>query len=228
MQIRLAQVIADQIRDQIIDASMEEGAKLPTENELVSRFSVSRSTIREAMKTLEAENIIEIRHGLGSYVAENTGLSKDPLGLSFTDQSRLLPELMEVRLLLEPGITEIAAQRRTESDINKLDQIIDRMVEVHRQGKDYHNVDYQFHITVVQCAHNSVLKRIFPVIFEAVERGYAQTVHIEGSFTRAIDYHYKILQAICDRNGSLARELSAMHIKQTLQDIEVKLKGENP
>lgn len=228
MQARLAQVIADRIRDQIIDTAMAAGTRLPTESELVTRYDVSRSTIREAMKTLEAANIVEIRHGLGSYVAVNTGLAKDPLGLSFEDQSRLLPDLMEVRLLMEPSIAELAAQRRNGDDLCQLEQTIHRMEDAHRRGEDYHTSDYQFHITIVQCTHNSVLNRIFPVIFEAVERGYAQTAHVQGSFSRAIRYHRGILEAIRNGNGTEAHRLSAEHIKQTLHDIETTLKGELP
>lgn len=227
MQSRLAQKVANQIRNQIIDTAMAAGTKLPTENEFATLYNVSRSTIREAIKTLEAANIVEIKHGLGSYVAVNTGLTKDPLGLSFEDQSRLLPELMEVRLLMEPSITELAALRRNEEDLYHLEESIGQMEDAHRRGEDYHTDDYQFHITIVQCTHNSVLNRIFPVIFEAIERGYAQTAHLQGSFLRAIRYHKGILDAIHTQNGTEAKRLSAEHIKQTLNDIETTLKGES-
>lgn len=226
MQARLAQVIANHIRDRIIEGALGEGAKLPTESELIRTYSVSRSTIREAMKTLQAENIVEIRHGLGSYVASNTGITNDPLGLSFADQSRLLLDLMEVRILMEPNIAAMAAQRRTNEEVTQLEHILHQMVEKHRNGKDYHNTDYQFHITVAQCTHNGVLARIFPVVFEAVERGYVQTAHLEGSFSRAIDYHRRILDAIRDSNSEEARCLMQLHIEQTRQDIHAKMKGE--
>ena len=79
MQAKLPDIIAERIREYIIDEPIKVGEKLPTEKALSDKFSVSRSTIREAMKILEAGNIVEIRHGLGSFVALNTGLSKDPL-----------------------------------------------------------------------------------------------------------------------------------------------------
>lgn len=226
MQTRLAQFIADQIRDQIIEDGLDAGTKLPTEGELMNMYSASRSSIREAMKTLEAENIVEIRHGLGSFVAANTGLSKDPLGLSFEDQTRLLPEMMEVRLLMEPGIAEAAARRREESDLERLEEALQQMMEAHERGEDYHTWDYRFHIAIAQSTHNSVLKRMFPVIFEAVARGYAQTAQLEGSFQRAVEYHRGILNAIRAGDSAEAGRLCELHIRQTLQDIEEKLKGE--
>ena len=77
----------------------------------MAAYDISRSTIREAMKILQAENVVEIRRGLGSFVAENTGIARDPLGLNFTGQEELLSEMMEVRLLTEPQIAALAAER---------------------------------------------------------------------------------------------------------------------
>ena len=227
MQVRLAQVVAKQIRDSIIDTGMAAGEKLPTESTLMERHAVSRSTIREAMKILQAENIVEIRHGRGSFVAANTGLSKDPLGLSFADSTKLLPDLMEVRLLMEPSIAEIAAVRRTVSDLQEMEKHLREMIETGRRGEDYHTCDFRFHISVAKATHNDVLDRIFPLILEGIETGYAQTVHIEGSFERAIDYHQRILEAIREQNGAEAECLTQMHIRQTLRDIREKLKGES-
>jgi len=226
MQVKLPDLIAEQIRDYIIGETIKAGEKLPTEKALSDKFSVSRSTIREAMKILEAGNIVEIRHGLGSFVALNTGLSKDPLGLSFADPKKLLPELMEVRLIMEPNIARIAASRRTEEDIELMSKLIADMEQANTSGEDYHTKDYQFHIAIGQCLRNDVLKRVYPVIFEAIEHGYKHTSHLEGSFSRAIYFHKQILNAIKDKNGDLASEFTARHIKSTLLDIEEKLKGE--
>ncbi|MDO5022760.1 MAG: FadR/GntR family transcriptional regulator [Eubacteriales bacterium] len=225
MQARLPDYVADQIRDYIIGETIKAGERLPTEKELSDKFLVSRSTIREAMKILEAGNIVEIRHGLGSFVALNTGLSKDPLGLSFADQSRLLPELMEVRLILEPNIAKIAAVRRTEEDIAIMSKLISEMEMAVEQGGDYHAKDYQFHIAIGQCLKNDVLKRVYPVIFEAIEHGYKHTSNLQGSFSRAIYFHKQILNAIKDKNADLAGEFIEQHIKNTMLDIEKNTKG---
>jgi len=227
MQVRLAQVVAEQIRDSIIDTGLAAGEKLPTESMLMAEHSVSRSTIREAMKILQAENIVEIRHGRGSFVASNTGRSKDPLGLSFANSAKLLPDLMEVRLLMEPSIAEIAAVRRTENDLREMEKHLQQMIALGRSGEDYHTCDFQFHISVARATNNGVLDRIFPVILEGIETGYAQTAHIEGSFERAIDYHQRILEAIREQNSAEAGCLTQMHIRQTLRDIREKLKGES-
>lgn len=219
MQVRLAQAVAEQIRGSIIAMGLVGGDKLPTESTLMDQYAVSRSTIREAMKILQAENIVEIRQGSGSFVASRPGLSKDPLGLSFADRGKLLPDLMEVRLLMEPGIAQVAASRREERDLEEMEKAIADMIDEGARGEDYHTSDFRFHIAVAHATHNAVLGRIFPVILEAVEKGYAQTVQVEGSFNKAVNYHKRILEAIRQGNGEEAGSLTRMHITQTLKDI---------
>ena len=124
-QVRLAQSVADEVRSMILHDRMSSGDQLPSEMELMTRFDVGRSTIREAMKQLQAENIVVIRRGKGSFVADQIGLIRDPLGLSFEEQNRVLRELMEVRLLLEPGIAGEAAKRRDEGNLEAMKRSID-------------------------------------------------------------------------------------------------------
>lgn len=223
----MAQSVADEVRSLIVRDGMAAGDKLPTESELMARFDVGRSTIREAIKQLQAENIVVIRHGRGSFVADRTGIGKDPLGLSFEEQSRVLRELMEVRLLLEPGIAGEAAARRTQADIDAMRASIRSMAEAHDAGEDYERYDYGFHLAMAESVHNSVLKRIYPVIFEAIVQGYARTAHVHGSVQVALNYHRDILNAIERGDASAASETTRQHILQALKDINRNVEGDN-
>ena len=224
---RLAQSVAEEVRSTIVRNRMSAGDKLPTESELMARFEVGRSTIREAMKQLQAENIVEIRHGKGSFVADNTGVGKDPLGLGFEEQSRVLRELMEVRLLLEPGIAGEAARRRTQEDIETMQREISSMAEACAAGEDYERFDYGFHIAMAESMHNSVLRRIYPVFFEAIEQGYRRTQHVHGSFQVALNYHREILSAIEEGSAEAAFDATKRHILQALADINRNVEGDN-
>ena len=224
---RLAQTVAEQVRSQIVRERMTAGDKLPTESELMERFDVGRSTIREAMKQLQAENIVEIRHGKGSFVADNTGVAKDPLGLGFEEQSRVLRELMEVRLLLEPGIAGEAAKRRSPEDIEIMRDSIRSMDEAFRAGEDYERFDYDFHLAMAESVRNSVLRRMYPVIFEAIEQGYRRTQHVHGSFAVAVAYHREILDAIECGDAEAASDATKRHILQALADINRNVEGES-
>ncbi len=226
-QERLAQLVAEQIRDMILQREMTAGDQLPTESELMVRFDVGRSTIREAMKQLQAENIVVIRRGKGSFVADRTGLAKDPLGLEFEEQSRVLCELMEVRLLLEPGIAGEASLRRTEEDLEAMRKSIQSMTEAYREGGDYQRFDYDFHLAMAESVHNSVLRRMYPVIFEAIAQGYQRTAHVHGSFEVALNYHREILNAIQKKDASAASDCTRRHILQALADIHRNGKGDH-
>lgn len=225
-QERLAQTVAEAIRASIVQKGLAAGTQLPTEGELMAQYDVGRSTIREAMKQLQAENIVEIRRGLGSFVANPTGLSRDPLGLGFEEQSRVLRELMEVRLLLEPGIAGEASLRRNEDDLSKMEMSILHMTEAYQAGKDYQSFDYDFHLAMAESLRNSVLRRMYPVIFEAIAQGYERTAHVHGSFEVALKYHRDILSAIRDQDASTASGFTRRHILQALADINKSGKGE--
>lgn len=93
-------------------------------------FGVSRSTVREAIKLLIAENVVEIQRGKGTFVTLQPGLSKDPLGLEFANQKKLLDNLMETRMMIEPQIAYLAAQRATQANIDKLADIIEKFKQL--------------------------------------------------------------------------------------------------
>ena len=225
-QVRLAQSVADEVRSMILHDRMSSGDQLPSEMELMTRFDVGRSTIREAMKQLQAENIVVIRRGKGSFVADQIGLIRDPLGLSFEEQNRVLRELMEVRLLLEPGIAGEAAKRRDEGNLEAMRRSIERMTEAFSKGEDYQSFDYDFHLAMAESVHNSVLRRIYPVVFEAIAQGYQRTAHVHGSFEVALNYHREILSAIEEGDAEAARDCTRRHILQALDDINKSGKGE--
>ncbi len=216
---RLAQSVAEEIRSLIMREGLAPGDKLPTESELMKRFEVGRSTIREAVNQLQAENIVTIRRGRGSYVADQTGIGKDPLGLSFEEQSRVLRELMEVRLLMEPGIAGESAKRRTERDILTMREAVRSMAEAAAAGEDYERFDYAFHLAMAESLHNSVLRRMYPVVFEAIAQGYRRTAHVHGSVAVALDYHSRILEAIERGDAQAASETTRQHIRQAIKDI---------
>ncbi len=114
----LAEQVEDQIYHYILDEALEPGAMLPNEFALGEKFRVGRSTIREAVKLLSSKGIVEVRQGSGTYVVTTVKGLSDPLNLrSVQDKNALAFDLVNVRLLLEPGIAEMAAQNATPEDI---------------------------------------------------------------------------------------------------------------
>lgn len=109
----LAEQIQEQIYRYILETPVEVGRKLPNEFELGQRFGVGRSTIREAVKLLVSRGVLEVKQGSGTYVVSTTPVDMDPLGLrEIQDKMGLALDLADVRMILEPGIAEMAAPSR--------------------------------------------------------------------------------------------------------------------
>lgn len=217
----LPAVAAERLRQMIMVQDMGPGDKFPSEAELIAMFGVSRSTVREAIKLLMAENIVEIRRGKGTYIAAKPGMTKDPLGLNFTNQKRLLENLMETRMMIEPQIAYLAAQRATPENIDKIRKIMEKMQNANNMKTDYTPYDVAFHTAVAECTQNDVLHRILPIICESIREGYRETVNVEGSFKRAIISHTSIYEAIRKGGAELAKLETEKHLLQTLEDSKL-------
>ena len=117
----LAEQVEDEIYHYILDTPLEPGAKLPNEFELGEKFGVGRSTVREAVKLLSSKGIVEVRRGSGTYVVTTAKGLSDPLNLrSVQDKNALALDLVNVRLLLEPGMAEMAALNASDEDIERI------------------------------------------------------------------------------------------------------------
>ena len=111
--ILLSEQTADKIQ-KLIDNQYKPGDRIPAEMELAGFMDVSRTTIREAVKILCSRNILEIRRGSGTFVCENPGMPKDPLGSKEMDEAQLKNEIFEMSQLLEPQLVKLAARKADE------------------------------------------------------------------------------------------------------------------
>lgn len=214
----LPEYIAQIMRSKIASGELQAGDKFPTELELIDQYQVGRSTIRETVKLLKAENLIEIRHGVGTFISENPGQIADPLGLGYGDKQQLLASLMETRLLIEPEIACLAAERADKSNIQKLGSIIEKMEQGTQPRSE---LDIEFHTAIAECTGNRVLERLLPIINESIYEGYIKTANIPGSSERALEYHRKIFQAIDLGDGDLARREQRAHLQRSMEDMNI-------
>jgi len=120
----LAEQVAEQILNDIVEKGLEIGAKIPNEFELAEEIGVGRGTIREAVKILVSREILTIRRGAGTFVSERQGLLDDPLGLSLLkDKTNLALDLLSVRLMLEPEIAALAAVNARPEQLKELEEL---------------------------------------------------------------------------------------------------------
>lgn len=217
---------ADRIIEYIIENDLRAGDRVPNEFELGEILNVGRSTVREAVRILVSRNILVIRRGAGTYVAENTGVPDDPLGLVFSrDKFKLAKDLLEMRIILEPEIASMAANMATERDIEKIWKQCRKVDELIDKGVDHMQEDVKFHQTIARCTRNEVIEKIIPIIDTSV----AVFVNITSGQLKdeTKTTHHAIAKAISEHNAKEARHAMMMHMlynKYRIYDIIEKSK----
>ena len=203
----LAEQVQEQLYQYILDNHYEIGTKIPNEFELARCFGVGRSTIREAVKLLISKGVLEVRRGSGTYVISTTPADLDPLGLQkIEDKMALALDLVNVRIMLEPGIAEMAALNATPEDIKKLRDLCDQVEIRIKNGSSYIKEDIAFHT----CAKNKVVEQLIPIIDTAV------LMFVNVTHTRlkeeTIMTHRAVVDAIADHDSIGARSAMMMHM----------------
>lgn len=160
---RVSQVIVDQIRLLIHQGKLRPGDRLPSERELCTRFGVSRVTVREALRVLEAGGLVEIRVGAhgGAFV---TMPSNERLGEGLADLLKLSPltaaEVTEARMIFELGIVPLVVERATKEDIAALNEICARQRRSLKDKEYSVTLSAEFHVRVAACTHNAAIEML--------------------------------------------------------------------
>ncbi|MEN6499654.1 MAG: FadR/GntR family transcriptional regulator [Rectinema sp.] len=217
---RRSQEVASHIKELIRDEELKPGEKLPSELELCALFSVSRPTVREAVKILVSQGIIEIRRGKGTFVSQEPGIAEDPLGLDFITTPNLRLTLIEARLIIEPGAARLAAQKADDTDIAKIATSLKAMEEVVYQHKVEIHTELDFHRSIAEATRNPVIMRIIPIIMASIVKTYQDAPRTSEDHRHAFEEHNVIYEAIAahDPEGSydaMQRHLEASY-KRTI------------
>lgn len=207
----LSQRTAEKIMDYIKINNLVSGEKLPTETELQSILGAGRNTVREAVRILASRNILVIRQGAGTFLAENPGKIEDPLGFSFIQDTRkLVEDLTQVRLMIEPQIAALAAQNATEEEIVLLENLVLEVEQAIDEKRNFSKEDMAFHRQLAVCSRNHVISNLIPVINEGVS-AFAMAVD-EQEFEQTRHAHRKILEAIKNREPLKAEQAMTYHL----------------
>lgn len=222
-QMPLTEKVAEQITQHIVSNKLSSGEKLPNEFELCSMLNVGRGTIREAVKILVARNILDIQRGRGTFISKNPGEIKDPFGFVFyKDKVQLVYDLLELRTEIEPWIASLAAERSTEEDIKSLEDNCQLVEDEILSGNNHLPADVDFHVSIANCTHNSVVPRLIPVIARAINAFGAVTNNSLRSET--IIGHRDMLKAIKNHDVEAARKAMLEHMEINRRAIEVVLR----
>lgn len=208
----LVETAAKQLISYIIENDLPPRAKLPNEFDLSRILKVGRSTVREAVKLLVSQNILEVRQGAGTFIVEQKiGVSSDPLGFMFIkDKRKLIADLLEIRMMIEPRICALAATAATAEDIAQMRVFAGRVEESISSGQDHAQADIDLHTKIAETSGNIVLPNLLPVI----QRAVALFSNITQRRLRrdTIASHRAIVAAIEEHNAIAASDAMTIHI----------------
>jgi len=224
---RAREQVETQIREAILSGTFKRGEKLPSEAELAESFAVSRTTVREALRSLAAAGLIFKVPGAsgGSFVQviDYRSLS-GVLGDSIVNTLRLgtveYDEVAQVRYLLEVPSAKLAAANRTEEDVETLQIIVDRQKEITFDHPDLPRLDIDFHSAIGDASGNRVLASFVTALHQAIRPVLAK--HLDAKAGRdTVRQHAAIVKAISENDAEAAAAAMEKHLNylQKLRDV---------
>ncbi|QEV18258.1 FadR/GntR family transcriptional regulator [Streptomyces alboniger] len=222
----MARDIQERIKKLIIDSRLPSGASLPTEPELMERLGVSRNSVREALKALQAMGIVEIRHGFGTYVGPMSvapmieGLTFRTVAGHYRGEDSLL-QLLELREAVETGLIARLAGRVPKADLAELDALVDRMdAEAASPERAVRaETDRAFHAALYRGLGNLLLGEVLEAFWDAFHKVRTDLVDVPQDPKVTCRQHREILEAV--RSGDAVRAEQA--IREHFGNIRTRL-----
>ncbi len=213
---RLSDQVAQELQNMIADETYKVGQKLPVENELAQMFSVSRVTVREAVRKLSVMGILDVRQGGGTFVKCLTPESfMTPVLPMLALDKKNLNDIFEVRILIECKSAELAAQNITDAQLEKLKRLLDKMdaCALQEDLDTYNQYDTKFHYLISASCGNKVLKTIQGLVGDMVSDAIRASLIAPNALTRSCIYHKKIYDALCAHDPVAAQEYIRTHLE---------------
>ena len=214
---RLHESIVEWFHALIQDGSLEHGAKLPSERVLAEQLKVSRSSVREAIRTLELQGLVVSKHGSGTFVNTQsldavTTLMTSSLGVGLDAFEAQLHDIFEVRHLLEPQLAALAAQRATPEDVERLSFILVEQQRQIMEGETGVDADTEFHFALATATHNTALVKVVSAVEDVLRQSRDQTLQQPGRSQRSLDSHRHILDMVRAGDHMGARSAMEHHL----------------
>lgn len=217
---RLYEGIVRQIQDLIGEKHLQPGDRLPGERELADALSVSRASVREALRVLHYIGVVDVRPGEGTFVATSPPSPIDPSMYSILSDRAVLLDLLEARRILEDGIVHLAARRATRDDLDELERFLDGREPELAAGRHDVESDLQFHTLLAEATGNMVLVSAMRHLNEMWLQAREKTGRKDTSPRRALQFHRRILAAVRRRQSGEARRVLHRHLDDMRTEIE--------
>lgn len=216
----LTHQVIDILAEKIISGEFPEKSLMPSERQLCESLEVSRTVIREAIKTLESRGLVRIERGRGTVVQEpQYGPLTDALKMLIRRREHLIDDLLELRKILEIHMVIRAAERRTEANLKNMERFLDIMRESPHKPQGYVGADLDFHMELARATQNPVLL----ILLEPLSDLLRESRHVSYLGPKKVELramqHEEILRCIRRRDGDGARTAMIEHLADTERDL---------
>lgn len=221
---RLSDSIADDILSMItIEKRFSPGDKLPNEMELSEKLNISRTTLREAIRILVTNGILEIKRGRGTFVKKGIDVSNTMQSFNDLSNARInAKDLYEMRLIFEPEAAYYATIRASDAELKRILDYGKQIEEKINLGHDRTDVEQKFHKAIAKATHNEFMDKLMPVIFQGIDKGVILSQKNERVAKDTINDHKMIMEFMEARNPEGARSAMKIHILHAMKDLGIE------
>ena len=221
-----AQQIAHQLLEYFVSGKVKPGDRLPSERQLAEALGVSRSIIREALKSLGMLSLIRVKPGGGYYLQDvPSNLLPKSVEWGLLLGERHTADLVEARGFIEVTVVRLAAERRDEKNLSRLDDLLAQMKAAREYPKKFVEADIAFHITLAEASRNSALRNILSGMRNLLDVWIRRNVYAAEDLDPRYRRHLAIFEAIKKRNPEAAARamethmtFAAKYLRETLKD----------
>ncbi len=225
MRIQNLEIKRSKLRDGVVehllgmmrDGQLRPGAFLPNERELAAQLGIGRASLREAIHQLEVLGYLQARQGEGTLVLDPTtaDLAKPFRGL-LVGRPHMARDLLEFRLLLEPGVAALAAERATPEDILALEMALDVQRQCASQHRSLRSADLEFHELIARAARNNVTTQVLSALRQLMVNLRERALS-DDQQELTLRHHTAIVGAIRQRSPTAARNAMELHLNDVVR-----------
>jgi len=210
---KVYEAVAEQI-ERLIITKLKPGDKLPSERELVDLLQVSRSSIRDAIRSLELMGLVEPRQGAGTIVCEPLDPSVKPFAEALRHRKEMVGELLDFRNMLEPPLAARAATRANAEQISRLEEIVKRQEAKLAAGEDATAEDAEFHYAIALASGNTVVLKVLDLVMDLLRDTRQRALQVPGRSQKSLAGHRRIIAALEHRDPEAAQAAMRRHIEE--------------
>ena len=221
---QIPQRLTDQTADRLLhmidsNPAYPPGAKLPNEPRLCQLFGVSRTTLREAVRSLAAQGYVEVRRGSGTFVLDRS--PAPDIGLQRLECLRTrLRDLFEIRMMLEPQAARLACLRGTDEELQEIARRAECVAQAIREGKNFSQPEETFHQAFVAATHNPFMEQLLPIIHNALHEAWA-ALDVESLLAQPTLHDNELLMGFLrQRDEEGVQYAMAAHIRHTINLLD--------